>query len=100
MGARSQLPQQAPGETLFQRLHYQRGVAALRFAEQKVHMLGHDDIADDNKMIAAAHLFQDPEKEITIPRAVKKCAAMVTTGRDKVQVSSTVITAKRVWHPG
>jgi hypothetical protein len=72
---------------LFQRLHYQRGVAALRLADQEVHMLGHDHIAGNHKTITAANLLQYLEKEIAIPRAVKKCAAMVTTGRDKVQAS-------------
>jgi hypothetical protein len=63
-------------------------------------MLGHDDIDGNRKTITAANLLQYLEKEITIPRAVKKCAAMVTTGRDKVQASSAVITMEPVGQAG
>jgi len=38
------------------------GIASLRFAQQKMHVLGHDDIADHDKMVASAHLFEHLDK--------------------------------------
>jgi hypothetical protein len=69
-----------------------------RFAEEQVHVLGHDHVTDHDKTIAAADLFQHLEKEIAILPATQQGAPLITTGGDKVQVSGAVVTMESVSH--
>ena len=54
----TQAPEQAACESLLDGLHNHGGIASLRFTQQKMHVLGHDDIAGHDKMVAPAHLFE------------------------------------------
>ncbi|HUK74071.1 MAG TPA: hypothetical protein VLV47_01205, partial [Candidatus Bathyarchaeia archaeon] len=54
-------------------------------------MFGHDNVADDHKLIALTHLFQDLKKQIAAVRATEKRMALVTTTSDEMEMSSTVI---------
>ena len=58
----TQAPEQAASESLLDSLHHHGGIASLRFAQQKMHVLGHDDIADHDKMVAPAHLLEHLNK--------------------------------------
>jgi hypothetical protein len=80
----TKLAQETARKSLFQALHDERGIAALRFAKQKVHMLGHDNIADDHKVIAPADPLQDLKKQVAIPRDAEQRAALVTTRGDEM----------------
>jgi hypothetical protein len=64
----AQLSQEPAGESLFDRLHYFGGIAALRFAQQKVDVLGHHHVADDHKTVATAHSLQNLQEEIAMLR--------------------------------
>jgi hypothetical protein len=46
--------QQLPRERLFQDLHHHRGIAALRFAEQKMNVLRHHNVSNHKRNRAAA----------------------------------------------
>jgi hypothetical protein len=86
-------------QTLFQSLHHDRRIAARRFAEEQVHVLGHDHVTNHDKAIAAADLLQHLEKEIAwILPATQQRASLITTGGDKVQVSGAVVTMESVSH--
>jgi hypothetical protein len=52
----AQARKQAPGESLLDGLHDDRGIAALGFGEQQVNVLGHDHVSDYHKTIASPHL--------------------------------------------
>ena len=49
---------QLPRSNLLQHLHDQREFAALRFTEEKVDVLGHDDVSRDKTTIPAADTLQ------------------------------------------
>ncbi len=63
-----------------------------------MHMLGHDYVTHDHKMIAAAYLLQHDEKEVAIFPAAQQRAALVTTGGDKVQISGAVVAMESIGH--
>src|ERR1700747_557800 len=52
VGPQAKLAQPAPRKTLFQSLHYDRRIATLRFAEEQMHVLGHDHVTGNDKTIA------------------------------------------------
>ena len=56
-----------------------------------MNMLGHDDISQNHEAIAAAHSFKDLQEEVTAGLATEKWLTPVTTERDKVEVSLTVV---------
>ena len=58
IGLRAKVAQEMPRKTLFYGLHHDRWIATLGFAEEQMHMLGHDYVTHDHKMIAAAYLLQ------------------------------------------
>jgi hypothetical protein len=47
-----------PGKTLLDHLHHHRRIASLRLADQKVEVLGHDDVTVNHELIPAPRLFQ------------------------------------------
>jgi hypothetical protein len=51
--------QQPMGEGLFQSGQYQRRIPALRLAKQKMDMLRHHYITDNDKLMALADLLHD-----------------------------------------
>jgi len=59
---RSRSTQKLARETWFEHLHHGRGCSLYRLADQQMEMLWHHDIADDDKTVPAAHLFEDIEK--------------------------------------
>jgi hypothetical protein len=57
-------------------------------------------VADDDKTIAAADLFQDLEKQVAISRAVEQRTAPVATRGDEAKVSGAVVAMESVGHGG
>jgi hypothetical protein len=83
---------------LFDGLHDQRWVAALRLAEQEMYVFGHDHVAYDDKMISPADPLQHLEKQVSTSPAVEQRTALVATRSDEVQVSGAVVTMESVRH--
>ncbi len=81
--------QYAPCKALFDGLHHGGRIASFRLAEQQMEMLGHDDVAHYNEMIAAADILQHFKKRVA-PIGIEQRAPLVTTGGDVVQVSLAV----------
>lgn len=100
MGGRTHLPQEAACESLFYGLHDDRWVAALRFTQQEMNMLGHDYVAHDHKTIAPPNLLQDLEKQVAIQRAAEQWTALVATLGDEVEVSGAIVAVESVRHAG
>jgi hypothetical protein len=98
VGARTQLAEQTPRKTLFESLHHQRWIGAQGFSHQKVYVFGHHHVANDHKMIATPDPFEYLQKQIAIRPGAEQGEPMVTTGGDKVQVSSSVVAVESVGH--
>ena len=60
--------QQLPCERLFQNLHHYRGIAALRFAEQKMNVLGHHDVSNHHETVPPPYPLHDFKKQIATLR--------------------------------
>ncbi len=82
---------QLPRSNLLQHLHDQREFAALGFTEQKVNVLGHDDVSRDKTTIPAADTLQFPLKHLSRCDWVKQFLALITTEGDEVQASLILI---------
>src|SRR5258708_1607830 len=54
----SRLRLDAPRKAEYESLHHGRRILLLRFAYQQMNMLGHDHVADNDELIALAHLLQ------------------------------------------
>ncbi len=52
------------GESLLDDFHHNRRIAHIRFGDQKMKVLGHDDVADHHKPIFLPGPLQNPQKEI------------------------------------
>jgi len=52
----------AARKSKFESLHHGRRSFYLRFADQKVNVLGHDHVTDDDELIAPAHLLQHSQQ--------------------------------------
>jgi hypothetical protein len=100
IAAEAEFPQESSRESLLESLHHGRRVAALRFAEQQMHMLGHHDVTDDNKAIAPADLLQNLEEQISILPDTEESAAVVTACGDEMKVSGTGVAMESGGHVG
>lgn len=59
--------QQCVRGTLFQHLHDCRGRAGLRLRDQKMNMLGHDNVADHHEAVLLARLLEHREEAVARP---------------------------------
>jgi hypothetical protein len=57
---------------LLHNLHHGRRSADLGLAQEKMDVLGHDDVSDDYEAIAFAGLFEDGEEAISAAGGTKK----------------------------
>jgi len=87
----SRLRQYAPCEAEFESLHHGSRIFLLRFADQQMYVLGHDHVANDDKLIALAHLLQHPQKEVTAARSTKQGLSAITTASDEMKVTGTAV---------
>jgi len=85
-------------EALFEGRHYDRRIAALRFAEEEVDVFGHDHVAHYDEAMALANLLQHLEKQITATGSAEKRPPLVTTGGDEVEISGPVVTVEMGGH--
>lgn len=70
----------------------------LRFAQQQMHVLGHDDVSVDEHVEAEAHVFQTDEEEIVTLHGTEVLFATITTEGHEVNLPGVVITMKVVGH--
>src|SRR5271155_1328714 len=78
------LCQHSPRKAEFERLHHNRRVLLLRFADQKMDMLRHNHISDNDELVATAHLLQHGQKQITTPWRAEQGLTAITTAGDEV----------------
>ena len=80
----SRLRQDPPRKAEFESPHHGRRILLLRFAYQQMNMLGHDHVADDDGLIALAHLLQHSQKKVTAARSSEQWLAAITTASDEM----------------
>jgi hypothetical protein len=94
------LPLYPPRDALLQCLDHGRKIIALGFADEKMNVLGHDDVADHGELIVAGGLFKSAEEHVAPRRLGEELPASVATERDEVQVVGTVVAFEAAWHEG
>jgi len=75
----------------FERLHHDGRILLLRFADQQMNMLGHDDIAHDDQFVTLAHLLQHLEKEVAAACRAQQRLSAVATACDEMKVTGSVV---------
>ena len=88
------------GEGLFQSGQHQRRISALGFAEEKMDMLRHDYITDNDKLMALADLLHNLEEEIAGVGCAEEGTALIATCGNKVGVPRAVVAVQigRHWN--
>ena len=61
-------------------------------------MLGHDDVADDHELVAAADLLEDTQNKVAVVRTTQQRLALVAAGGDEVKIPSSVVAAQARRH--
>jgi hypothetical protein len=56
----------------------------IRFADQKMNVLGHNHVSDNHELIATAHLLQHGQEQIATPRCAEQRLPPVTTAGDEM----------------
>ena len=85
---------------MLQRLEGDGQVALTWLAHQQVHMLGHDDVSEDDQLILLAHLLQRAQEEVAPPGVAQKGPAAVTTEGDEMEVTGAVVSLQVARHEG
>jgi hypothetical protein len=76
--------------TRLQHLHHQGNSSGLRFAHQDMKVLRHHDKTGYDEVVSLPDLFQNVQKQITVPRRAQELKTPVATARDEVKVSATL----------
>ena len=62
-----------------------------RFADQKMKVLGHDHVAEDDELIPLSYLLENGEKQVAPPRTAEQRLTTVTTAGDEMQVAISIV---------
>ena len=81
---------------MLQDLQCFRGISLRWFADEQMHMLGHDHISDQGERVAQAHLIENPDKAIARADGSEVGASPVATESDKMQVAAPVEALERI----
>ena len=68
------------------------------FGQEKMHMLGHDHVSDDDNSVADSCFLEGAQKKIATLRRAQQRTALVTAEGDEVKVSGAVGAAKTGGH--
>ena len=72
----------------------------LRFAEEKVDVFGHDDVAEEVKTVPDTQFFECVFEGEAGAVVVEEWQPLVTTEGDEVIVAEGVVTLEAAWHRG
>ena len=60
-------------------------------SDQKMEVLGHDDVSVDHEAVFLAGLFKDVQEQVSADCGVQDRAALVTAAGDEVEVLGVVV---------
>jgi len=89
---------QTADEPEFKCLHGSGDGCPLRFRDQQMYMLGHNDITQHDKPISAANPFQYLQKHVATRCIVQQRLAVITAKCEKVEIPRAVSTVKIFGH--
>jgi hypothetical protein len=80
-------------ETLLQNLHDSGNIAAVRLADEKMNVLGHNHIPDHDKLVATTQLLKDSQKPIAPTGVAEHRIATIAATGDEVEMSGIVFSS-------
>ncbi len=92
------LAAQPPRDALLEDLHYCRGRAGRGLADQQVHVLRHNHVADDAELVLAANFPENPYEHVACPRRAQQRQSTITTAGDEMKMALAVITLQSLRH--
>jgi hypothetical protein len=63
-----------------------------------MNMLGHDHIANNDKVVSPPNLFQYSQQQVAMLPLAEHRHALITTGGDEVEIPRTIVATKFVGH--
>ena len=90
LGRRCSVPAQRTRYLLLQNLQDLGRIPFRRFADEQVHVLGHDHISDQSKRMSRANFMQNPYKAIASANGSEVGTPPVTTEGNEMQVAASV----------
>ena len=90
---------QSPRHQLLQHLDRCAEFLSLRFADQQMNVLRHDDVTEHRETIPAPHLFQGPLERSLRQLGIEQCQPPVTTEGEKVIGPEMLVTLETGRHP-
>ncbi len=88
---------QGAGDTLLEALDDLGWTCAAGLAQKQVHMLGHENVANEGKAVARSSLLKRVNGQIASPNCVQKRPALIAA---KEEEGPTLSKTERVGHPG
>ena len=89
---------QAARNSLFEHLYDFRGAAGSRFADQQMHMFGHQHIADQCKTIPGTDLLEDVDGEIPRTNGAEKTPSLIAAKGDEMKIAMASATSQIFGH--
>ena len=65
------------------------GTSAAGLAQEQVHMLGHEDVANKSKAVARSRLFEGADGQIPGANGAQKRPSLVATKSDEMKIAKT-----------
>src|SRR5713226_7830794 len=91
-------PTQLSGHPLLERLQHHRRRRFRRLADQQVHVIGHDHITHQQKLVPFANRSQRAHKQVSRANRSQQRQPSVTTEGHKVQIAAAVIAFQILGH--
>ena len=89
---------QTPDVPELECLHGSGDSCPLRFRDQQMYVLGHNDISQNYQSISATHTFQNLQKQAAAQCIAQQRLAVIAAEREKVKIPRAVSTVKIFGH--
>ena len=91
---------QGARNSLLEHLYDFRGVAGSRFADQQMHMFGHQHIADQLETIPGSDLLEDVDGEIPRANGTERAPSLVAAKGDEMKIAMAGAASQIFRHQG
>ena len=91
-------PVQSSYKAKLQRLDSCRKTIALRFADEQMHMFGHNDISQHDEAVTPSHTLQAFEEQIAASGTRKQWLPPIATECQEVQIPCSTEAFRMGWH--
>jgi hypothetical protein len=87
-----------PRNALLQHFQDDRWRGFRRFADEQVHVIGHDHVADQQEIVPFTNLAESVHEKISPLLGMEQRQPPITTEREEVQITSSIVTFQSLRH--